>query len=56
MIDTETIYNLIAQNLIKKYNISKDYKVLSLMAANKGKMHPFKYYHIAIKAYRHNSS
>lgn len=54
MINTKTIYNLITQDLIKKYNIPGDNKVLSLTATNKNKMRLFKYHHIIIKAYRHD--
>lgn len=55
MINTKTIYNLIAKNLIKKYNIFGDYKVLSLMGANIDKIRLFKHYYMVIKAYKHDN-
>lgn len=56
MIDTKTIYNLIAQNLVKAYNIFENNKVLSFTAANGGKIRFFKHHYVAIEAYGHNSS
>lgn len=55
MIDIETIYNFIAQDLIKEHNIPRDNKVLSLTAANGGKMCFFKHYYEAIEAYGQDS-
>ena len=42
MINTRTIYNLIAQDLIKKYDIPEDNKVPSLIVANKNRLHLYK--------------
>ena len=42
IINIKTIYNLIAPNLIKEYNIPRDNKILSLMAANRGKIYLYK--------------
>ena len=38
MIDIGTIYNLIAQDLVKKHNIPGDNEMLFLMATNGGKL------------------
>lgn len=54
MINTGIIYNLIAQDLIKEYNIFKNNKVSSLTAAKRGKICFFKHYYVAIEAYEHN--
>lgn len=56
MIDTKTIYNLIAQNLVKAYNIFGNNKVLFFTGANGGKIRFFKHHYVAIEAYGHNSS
>ena len=56
MINTGTIFNLIAQDLVKKYNIPRDNNVLSLMAANRGKLRLYKKHQVAIETYGHNGS
>ena len=56
MINTRTIFNLIAQDLVKKHNIPKDNKVPSLMAANRGRLCLYKRHQVAIKTYGHNGS
>ena len=56
MINTRTIYNLIAQNLVKKHNILKDNEVPSLMATNEDRLCFFKQHQVAIKTYGHNGS
>ena len=38
MINTEMIFNLIAQNLVKEHDIPGNNKVLSLMAANEDRL------------------
>ena len=52
MINTRTIYNLITQNLIKEHDILGDDKMLSLMAANGGKLCFYKQHQVAIKTYK----
>ena len=42
MIDTKMIYNLIAQDLVKKHDILGNNKVLSLMTANRSKLRFYK--------------
>ena len=54
MINTETIYNLIAQILVKKHNIPRDDKISSLMAANEGKLRFYKQHRVTIKTYGYN--
>ena len=56
MINIETIFDLIAQDLVKKHDIPEDNKVLSLIAANEGRLRLYKQHQVAIKTYRHNSS
>ena len=56
MIDTGTIFNLIAQDLVKKHDISKDNKVPSLTAANRGRLRLYKQHQVAIETYGHNGS
>ena len=56
MIDTGTIYNLIAQDLVKEYDINGDNDVPSIIAANGGRLCLYKQYQMAIETYRHNSS
>ena len=53
IINIETIYNLIAQNLVKKYNIFKNDKVLSLMAVNRSRLRLYKQYQVAIKTHEY---
>ena len=55
MIDTGTIFNLIAQNLVKEHNIPGNDKMLSLTAANGGRLRLYKRHQIIIKIYGHNS-
>ena len=56
MIDTEIIYNLIAQDLVKKHNITRDNEVLFLMVTNGGRLHLYKQYQVAIEIHEHDSS
>ena len=56
MIDIRMIFNLIAKNLVKKYHIPGNYKVLPFMAANGGKICLYKQHHMTIKTYGHDSS
>ena len=56
MINTGTIFNLIAQDLDKKHDIPGDNKVLSLTTANKGRLYFYKQHQVAIKTYGYNSS
>ena len=42
IINTGTIYNLIAQDLIKEHDIPGDNKMLSLMVTDTGKLHLYK--------------
>ena len=42
IINTGTIYNLIAQDLVKEHDIPADDKVSFLMAANRGRLHFYK--------------
>ena len=56
IIDTRTIFNLIAQNLVKKHNILGDNEVPSLTAANRGRLRLYKWHQVAIKTYEHNGS
>ena len=56
MIDTRTIFNLIAQDLVKEHNMSGDNEVPSLTAANRGRLRLYKRHQVAIKTYEHNSS
>ena len=56
MIDTGTIFNLIAQDLVKEHDIPRDNKVPSLMAANKGRWCLYKWHQVAIKTYGYNDS
>ena len=56
VINIETIYNLIAQDLVKEYDIPGDNEVPSLMAANEGRLRLYKQHQMAIKTYGHNGS
>ena len=56
MIDTGMIFNLIAQDLIKEHDISRDNKMPSLTVANGGRLRFYKQYQVAIKTYRYNGS
>ena len=56
MINTETIYNLIAQDLVKEYDNLGDNEVPSLMAVNGSKLHFYKQHQVIIETYGHNSS
>lgn len=56
MIDTGTIYNLIAQDLVKEHDIPGDDEIPSLTAVNGGKMRLSKCHHVAFKAYGHDGS
>ena len=42
MINTGTIYNLIAQDLVKEYDILENNKLPSLMAADGGRLRLYK--------------
>ena len=55
MTNIRTIYNLIAQDLVKEYDIPRDDEMLSLMAANGDRLHLYKQHQVAIKTYGHNS-
>ena len=55
MIDIGTIFNLIAQDLVKEHDIPGDNEVPSLTAANGGKLRFYKQHQVAIKTYGHNS-
>ena len=56
IINTGSIFNLIAQNLVKEHDIPGDDKMPSLMATNRGRLRLYKQYQVAIKTYGHNGS
>ena len=56
MIDTGTIFNLIAQDLVKEHDMLGDNKVPSLTAANGGRLCLYKQHQVAIEIYGHNGS
>ena len=55
MIDIRTIYNLIAQDLVNKYKIPGNNKMLSLMATTGDRLYLYKQYQVAIGTYEYNS-
>ena len=56
MIDTGTIFNLIAQDLVKEHDIPGDDEVPSLTAANGGGLRLYNRHQVAIETYGHNGS
>ena len=56
MINTGTIFNLIAQDLVKEHNIPGDNKLPSLMAANRGRLRLYKQHQVTIETYEYNGS
>ena len=56
MIDIGTIFNLIAQDLVKEHDIPGDNKMPSLMAANRDRLRLYKQHQVAIVTHGHNSS
>ena len=56
MINIETIYNLIVQDLVKEHDIPRNNKILSLMATNEDKLYLYKQYQVAIETHKYDGS